>query len=75
MKRILILTIAILLLLSACKPTKQHEEILVNTPPAEAYTFTAENMPIIDGSTATIPLIEAVYSVLLGIPVQMLRKW
>ena len=68
MKRILILTIAILLLLSACKPTKQHEEILENTPPAEAFTFTEENMPIIDGSTATIPLIEAVYSVLLGIP-------
>jgi len=37
-------------------------------PPSSAFTFTMENMPVIDGSTATIPLIEAVYSVLLGIP-------
>ncbi|MCL2153413.1 MAG: substrate-binding domain-containing protein [Oscillospiraceae bacterium] len=35
---------------------------------SEGFTFTAENMPIIDGSTATIPLISAVYSVLLGVP-------
>ena len=35
--------------------------------PAGAFTFTPENMPRIDGSTATIPLIEAVYSVTLGI--------
>jgi len=40
-----------------------------NTPPvAGGFRFTIENMPIIDGSTATIPLIGAVYSVLLGIP-------
>ena len=40
------------------------------TPAAEteAFRFTTENMPVIDGSTATIPLIEAVCSVLLGIP-------
>ena len=37
-------------------------------PPPYAFVFTLENMPVIDGSTATIPLIEAVYSVLLGIP-------
>ena len=36
--------------------------------PANAFKFTRENMPVIDGSTANIPLIEAVYSVLLGIP-------
>ena len=36
--------------------------------PADAFVFTTENMPVIDGSTATIPLIEAVYSVLLGVP-------
>ena len=40
-----------------------------STPPDNGeFTFTTENMPVIDGSTATIPLIEAVYSVLLGIP-------
>ena len=43
-----------------------------STPPAdvstEPFVFTAENMPRIDGSTATIPLGEAVTSVLLGKP-------
>jgi len=38
------------------------------SPVPPPFTFTPENMPVIDGSTATIPLIEAVYSVLLGIP-------
>jgi len=38
------------------------------TPAPRPFAFTTENMPVIDGSTATIPLIEAVYSVLLGIP-------
>ena len=33
-----------------------------------AFMFNLENIPLIDGSTATIPLIEAVYSVLLGVP-------
>lgn len=32
------------------------------------FMFTPENMPRLDGSTATIPLISAVRSVLLGIP-------
>lgn len=32
----------------------------------KAFAFTKENMPVIDGSTATIPLISAVRSVLLG---------
>lgn len=37
-------------------------------PSQEGFVFTLENMPRIDGSTATIPLISAVRSVLLGIP-------
>jgi phosphate transport system substrate-binding protein len=37
------------------------------SPSAELFAFTSENMPRIDGSTATIPLISAVRSVLLGI--------
>ena len=40
----------------------------VEAPAVDAFAFSVENMPVIDGSTATIPLIEAVYSVLLGIP-------
>ena len=37
-------------------------------PSAGGFKFTEQNMPRIDGSTATIPLISAVRSVLLGIP-------
>ena len=38
------------------------------SPAVSAFQFTRDNMPVVDGSTATIPLIGAVYSVLLGIP-------
>jgi len=37
-------------------------------PTPEVFKFTKENMPRIDGSTANIPLISAVRSVLLGEP-------
>jgi len=39
-----------------------------NTQETVTFQFTTDNMPLIDGSTATIPLIGAVYSVLLGLP-------
>jgi len=108
MKKYLVMIIAALLILTACKQTGPAPDIPddtfvsappenavsesapptntppTNTPPAntpsantpptntppvsDGFRFTAENMPIIDGSTATIPLIGAVYSVLLGIP-------
>ena len=38
------------------------------SPGPSGFVFTQENMPRMDGSTATIPLIEAVRSVLLGRP-------
>ncbi|MCL2126481.1 MAG: substrate-binding domain-containing protein [Oscillospiraceae bacterium] len=38
------------------------------TPALESYPFSEANFPRIDGSTATIPLIEAVTSALLGMP-------
>jgi len=38
------------------------------SPQVIPFTFTEENMPVIDGSTANIPLISAVQSVLLGTP-------
>lgn len=38
------------------------------TPAPGAFVFSKDNMPRIDGSTATIPLISAVRSVLLGAP-------
>ena len=48
--------------------TGQIPPNMESSPSAGAFSFTAENMPVIDGSTATIPLIEAVNSVLLGNP-------
>lgn len=38
------------------------------SPEPVTFTFTKQNMPVLDGSTATIPLGEAVMSVLLGLP-------
>ena len=74
------IVLAVALSLAACKqaePALQQSDAAENTPPTRvqetapppgAFAFTPENMPVIDGSTATIPLIEAVYSVLLGTP-------
>ena len=36
------------------------------TEPADVFTFTRENLPRLDGSTACLPMAEAVCSVLLG---------
>ena len=79
MKRFIIffITTALVLSLSSCKtiapppePVPEPQPVVITTPQpvSEGFVFTKENMPVIDGSTATIPLIEAVYSVLLGIP-------
>ena len=71
MKRLtaMIATAALILSLAACKPAAPVEEPAEDIPPpVSGFVFTKDNMPMIDGSTATIPLIEAVYSVLLGIP-------
>ena len=38
----------------------------VSTPPQNVFVFTRENMPRLNGSTSTVPLAEAVCSVLLG---------
>ena len=47
---------------------EQPEENPQDQPEVEdGFRFTKENMPVIDGSTATIPLIEALYSVALGV--------
>jgi len=68
-KTITILLAALLALaLTACK--KEEPPEVPPTPPAQLthaeLRFTEETMPHIDGSTAAIPLCEAVYSVLLG---------
>ena len=63
-KNTLILCCAVLgAVLTACTPT-----VVQPTPTAtgEPFVFTRENLPRLDGSTATIPLGEAICSVLLG---------
>lgn len=67
------------LMLCACGNTSDTETIEIPDPPVRAsqelsdasngrFAFTEENYPKVDGSTATIPLIEAVESVLLDKP-------
>ena len=51
----------------APKPTR-NPEAPSPSPFAPPFPFTHENYPRVDGSTATIPLIAAVESVLLGKP-------
>lgn len=81
MRKLLMLCLLLpMLALAACAEPPQPNEP-VDTPedttpvdvpepaPAdEPFAFTLDNMPIIDGSTANIPMIEAVYAVLLGLP-------
>lgn len=80
MKKILPLILCFLLLAGCAKnaapeptsspePTAGHQsEAPAPTPFETGFLFTEENYPRVDGSTATIPLIEAVESVLLGKP-------
>lgn len=54
--------LALLALLAACTPTAAPSP----APTAPPFVFTRENLPRLDGSTATIPLGQAICSVLLG---------
>jgi len=56
------------LLLAACTPTAAPSPTPTPapTPTASPFIFTRENLPRLDGSTATIPLGQAICSVLLG---------
>ena len=79
LKRNLALALALLLALSilaacggnppaAAPPTPAPTPIPEPTPEVIPFTFTESNFPRLDGSTATIPLGEAIQSVLLGKP-------
>lgn len=61
-----------LLNLTACRKTQAPDipepPEPPNAPTQRAFDFTAENYPLVDGSTATIPLIGAVESLLLDKP-------
>lgn len=67
MKRLIALTLSILLLLSltACGETASQPKV-TDTPQAEQFVFTRENFPRLNGSTAMVPLGQAIASVLLG---------
>lgn len=76
MKRLLPVFLAAILLLSACSGTAQpggtvspDPDFTLSPSPSgepDALVFTRENMPRLNGSTSTIPLAQAVASVLLG---------
>lgn len=57
-----------LLILTGCAKSEAEQPPEPAEPPAasEAFVFTRENFPRLDGSTSTAPLAEAVCSVLLG---------
>ncbi|NLV51414.1 MAG: phosphate ABC transporter substrate-binding protein [Clostridiales bacterium] len=57
--------IILLISLAACENTARQAEVS-NTPPIEQFVFTRENFPRLNGSTAMVPLGQAIASVLLG---------
>lgn len=75
MKKILTVLLVLALLLSGCgktppEPTAEPTaETTVVTTPAfreDAFRFTQENFPVLDGSTSMVPLGQGIASVLLG---------
>lgn len=67
MKRPIASTLLIILLLSlaACGETARQAEV-TDTPLVEQFVFTRENFPRLNGSTAMVPLGQAIACVLLG---------
>lgn len=69
-----VLTLSLALLLTGCQsvpeptpaPTPTAEPTAPATPAPGQFRFTRENFPRLDGSTATVPLGQAVAAVLLG---------
>jgi len=74
MKKTILLPLALAFLLSACTPaatetpapTPTPTETAAVTSAPEPFRFTRDNFPRLDGSTATVPLGQAIASVLLG---------
>ena len=73
MKKFLPILLCLVILGGCAKPEKPETESVSPSPPPpsssqaeERSLFTEENYPRVDGSTATIPLIEAVQCALLG---------
>ena len=72
MNRLLFCTaaLALTLTLAACAPKAAQESPSASgsqgSAPEEAFVFTRENLPRLDGSTSTAPLAQAMCAVLLG---------
>ena len=68
MRRILsaLAAAALLLLAAGCAARTAGPDAASSAPSAEPFRFTRENFPRLNGSTATVPLGQAVASVLLG---------
>ncbi len=68
MRRILsaLAAAALLLLAAGCAARPAGPDAASSAPSAEPFRFTRENFPRLNGSTATVPLGQAVASVLLG---------
>ena len=68
MRRILsaLAAAALLLLAAGCAARPAGPDAASTAPSAEPFRFTRENFPRLNGSTATVPLGQAVASVLLG---------
>ena len=62
--------LCLILLLIGCSVDTE-----VNPPNIEAPSFTVENYPVVDGSTVTIPLSEALGAKLMNIPVEEARQY
>lgn len=65
MKKLLLLALSFVML-TGCAKEGKPEASPSPMPAQKVFPFTAENYPRVDGSTATIPLIEAVECALLG---------
>lgn len=65
-KRYAAVLLALATLLTACTTVSSPPPTPIPTPTAPPFVFTRENLPRLDGSTATIPLGQAICSVLLG---------
>jgi len=70
---VLLLSITILIFTAGCGETGEM------TPPLEEVvpmpTFTSENYPVVDGSTVTIPLSEALGAKLMEMPIEEARQY
>ena len=60
------LALAMVFALAACGASQTPSSTPGATPEGEVISFTRENFPRLDGSTATAPLAQAVAAVLLG---------